>query len=183
MIKYGLYLSNKAKLSLLACATDCRWTLQCHSWHPTVTLPQCYVCNSTSWSHVSLSFWCQYMPNTRLNTYSSKTSKRCTAFQILYGSDVLTGLVEHPMERTANGLRHSCLMYIVIVSKSLLGIKEIGRNWRLNEEFVWHLDSNKWSGMKKFYTRLSVSPIILMPLIQFMFLCWWFKTDSNNSHL
>lgn len=47
--------------------------------------------------------WCQCALNTRLNTYSSKTSKRGTAFQIHYGSEVPTRPVEHPMERTANG--------------------------------------------------------------------------------
>lgn len=78
----------------------------------TATQPRCYVCCSSSrplclfvWGLrcVSLTFWCQCTLNTRLNTYSSKTSKRCAASQIHYGSDVPTGLVEHPMERTANG--------------------------------------------------------------------------------
>lgn len=71
----------------------------------TVTQPQCYVCNSSSQPRVSLPFLCQCTLNTRLNTYSSKTSKRRAAFQIHYGSEVPTALVEHPMERTASGHR------------------------------------------------------------------------------
>lgn len=71
----------------------------------TVTQPPCYVCNSSSQPRVSLPFWCRCTLNTRLNTYSSNTSKRRAAFQIHYGSDVPTALVEHAMERTANSHR------------------------------------------------------------------------------
>lgn len=156
----------------------------------TVTQPQRYAPRSL----VSLPFWCQYALSTRLNTYRSKTSKRCTALQIHYGSEVPTGLVERPMERTANGHRLPHVHFHCFQSHAWNEI-----SWaqlKINTEFVWifvsykpmraknlpmHFPDFSWTFVDWATSAIPNMRVCRRSVAAISNVCWWSTTDSNDS--